>query len=259
MQNAAIPINAEQGKGSASLLALARLVPRWDDARIDRRNNQRYVVVSCQVDGVLASTVLQKLRPGLKQLDVPAGYRIETAGSEEKRAEGFKDLTNAMILGILLVIALLVLQFNSFRHAGVILATLPLSLIGAILGLFATGNAFGFMAFLGVVSLCGVVVNNALVLLDYVQVRLTEGSDYMTALREAGLRRMRPILLTTLTTVGGLLPLLFSGGAMWTAMAAVLIFGLLVSTILTLVVVPCMYVVIVGAREQEQIQHPTEG
>ncbi|TNE45106.1 MAG: efflux RND transporter permease subunit [Deltaproteobacteria bacterium] len=258
IQNAAIPISAERTTANATLLAIAEINPRWDEARIDRRNNQRYVVVSSQIDGVLASSVLNQMRPFLKTMDIPVGYRVEAGGSEEKRSEGFKDLGNAMILGILLLLMLLVIQFNSFRHTAVILTTFPLSLIGAILGLFLTGNAFGFMAFLGIVSLCGVVVNNALILLDYVQVRLREGSDYVTALQEAGLRRMRPILLTTTTTIGGLVPLFLTGGAMWTPMAAVLIFGLLSSTLLTLVVVPCLYVVLVGDREQRQLQQPSE-
>lgn len=257
-QNAAIPISAERTSASATLLAISEMVPKWDEARIDRRNNQRYVVVSCQIDGVLASEVLNQMRPFLNKMDIPVGYRIESGGSEEKRSEGFADLGNAMILGLLLLLTLLVIQFNSFRHTAVILTTFPLSLIGAILGLFLTGNAFGFMAFLGIVSLCGVVVNNALILLDFVQVRLREGNDYKTALQEAGLRRMRPILLTTTTTVGGLIPLFLTGGAMWTPMAAVLIFGLLSSTILTLVVVPCLYVVLVGDREQKQLQEPQE-
>lgn len=250
-QNAALPISAEQTAASAPLLELAKLVPRWDDAVITRRGNQRYVTVSSDVRGVLASDVLKQLRGKLKTVPFPSGVRYEVAGEEEKRSEGFKDLADAMLLGVMLILLLLIIQFNSFRHATIILMTLPLSMIGAILGLFATFNSFGFMAFLGVVSLCGVVVNNAIILLDDIQQRIAQGSDAGTALREAGERRMRPILLTTLTTVGGLIPLLLTGGAMWNGMAAVLIFGLMVSTLLTLVVIPCFYLLLVGNREVE--------
>jgi multidrug efflux pump subunit AcrB len=151
-----------------------------------------------------------------------------------------------------LIILLLIIQFNSFRYALLILATLPLSMIGAILGLLVTFNSFGFMAFLGVVSLCGVVVNNAIVLLDFVREQINAGHSARVALQEAGVRRMRPILLTTMTTVGGLIPLLITGGAMWNGMAAVLIFGLLVSTLLTLLVIPCFYLVLVGDREERE-------
>ncbi|MBK05892.1 MAG: hypothetical protein CL920_05050 [Deltaproteobacteria bacterium] len=258
LQNAAIPIRAEKTSASAPLLEIATFVPRWDDAIIQRRNNQRYVTISCGVNGVLASTVLSTLRKQLKRLPQVAGYRYEAAGEEEKRSEGFKDLADAMVLGIMLIILLLIIQFNSFRHASIIMMTLPLSMIGAIIGLYVTFNSFGFMSFLGVVSLCGVVVNNAIILLDYVQTRIREGAAYLDALKEAGLRRMRPILLTTLTTVGGLLPLLLTGGAMWNGMAAVLIFGLLVSTLLTLVIVPCFYVILVGDREQKQFEASQE-
>jgi len=256
LTNLSIPVRAERTPARSSLLELATFHTRWDIARINRRNNQRYVTISSQVQGVLASRVIEQLRPQLKALDFPSGFRYELGGESEKRSEGFKDLFNAMFLGLLFILILLVVQFNSFRHTIVILATLPLSMIGAILGLFLTGNAFGFMAFLGVVSLCGVVVNNALVLLDYVQQRLREGSSYTLALQEAGLRRMRPILLTTMTTIGGLLPLMLFGGAMWTGMAAVLIFGLAVATILTLVVIPCLYAVLVKDSEQKRLQNP---
>lgn len=248
-----VPIRAERSSAQAPLLQVVSFQPTWQTAVIQRRDNQRFVTVSCQVQG-LASRVMNQLQPKIRAINLPAGYKIESAGESEKRNEGFADLANAMLLGILAITILLVIQFNSFRHAFLILGTLPLSLVGAILGLFVTGNAFGFMAFLGVVSLCGVVVNNALILLDYVETRLREGSDYITALEEAGFRRMRPIVLTTLTTVGGLLPLLFSGGAMWTPMAAVLIFGLLSSTFLTLVVIPSLYVIVVGDRDQKRIE-----
>jgi multidrug efflux pump subunit AcrB len=251
-QNAALPINSERGTASAPLLELAKLVPRWDEAVITRRNNQRYVTVSSDVRGVLAANVLGALRKKLAAYPLPAGYRFEVAGEEEKRSEGFKDLANAMVLGIVLIILLLIIQFNSFRYALLILATLPLSMIGAILGLLVTFNSFGFMAFLGVVSLCGVVVNNAIVLLDFVREQINAGHSARVALQEAGVRRMRPILLTTMTTVGGLIPLLITGGAMWNGMAAVLIFGLLVSTLLTLLVIPCFYLVLVGDREERE-------
>jgi multidrug efflux pump len=254
--SANLPLYASQGKARSTLLQLASIHPRWDVARIDRRNNERYVTVSCKVRNVLASQVITKVAPKLKKLGLPAGYRYEIAGEAESRNEGFADLGNAMFMGVILIIILLVLQFNSLRHTLVILGTLPLALVGALLGLLITGNAFGFMAFLGIISLMGVVVNNALVLLDFVQVKIAEGLDYREALRVAGLRRMRPILLTMLTTVGGLIPLMLTGGALWEAMSAVLIFGLMVATLLTLVVIPCVYAVVVKDRDQIAAQKP---
>jgi multidrug efflux pump len=246
----AFPITSSKTGARSVLTALSTLKPRWDTAKITRRNNSRYVSVTAKVRNILPSEVVKKLKPKLNNMKVPEGYRFEQGGEDESRSEGFSNLGSAMIIGILLIIMLLVIQFNSFRHAAVILGTLPLALIGAILGLYATNSSMGFMAFLGIISLLGVVVNNALVLLDYVQVKIKEGMNYLEALQVAGLRRMRPILLTTLTTVGGLLPLYFTGGAMWESMSAVLIFGLLVSTMLTLIVIPCMYATIVKDRDQ---------
>lgn len=254
--SADMPIYAAQGNARSTLLQLASIHPRWDVARIDRRDNSRYVTVSCKVRNVLASQVIEKVEPKLKKLGFPAGYRYELAGEAEKRNEGFADLGNAMFIGVILIIVLLVLQFNSLRHTLVILGTLPLALVGAMAGLLITGKAFGFMAFLGIISLMGVVVNNALVLLDYVQTKVAEGLDYREALRVAGLRRMRPILLTMLTTVGGLIPLLLTGGALWESMAAVLIFGLMVATLLTLVVIPCVYAVVVKDRDHVALREP---
>ncbi len=252
--SANLPLYAAQGNARSTLLQLASIHPRWDVSRIDRRNNERYVTVSCKVRNVLASQVIAKVEPKLKKMALPSGYRYEVAGEAESRNEGFADLGNAMVIGIILIIILLVLQFNSLRHTLVILGTLPLALVGALGGLLITGNAFGFMAFLGIISLMGVVVNNALVLLDYVQTKIAKGLDYIEALRVAGLRRMRPILLTMLTTVGGLVPLYLTGGALWEAMAAVLIFGLMVATVLTLVVIPCVYAVVVKDRDQKAFE-----
>ncbi len=255
--SANLPIYASQGNARSSLLQLASIHPRWDVSRIDRRNNERYVTVSCKVRNILAAQVIKKVEPKLKKLAMPAGYRYEMAGEAESRNEGFADLGNAMFIGVILIIILLVLQFNSLRHTVVILGTLPLALVGALAGLLITGNAFGFMAFLGIISLMGVVVNNALVLLDYVQTKIADGLDYREALRVAGMRRMRPILLTMLTTVGGLIPLYLTGGALWKAMSAVLIFGLIVATLLTLVVIPCVYAVIVKDRDHAALRKPT--
>jgi multidrug efflux pump subunit AcrB len=262
--NTSFPVKGRSGRNQGSLLELGRFRPVWKIAQIHRRNNERSVTVAAQVAGRLPAAVMAELEPKLAKLTLPAGYRMEIGGESEKRAEGFADLGNAMIVGIVAIIVLLVILFNSFRHTIVVLATLPLSLMGAVLGLFVTQSNFGFMAYLGLISLFGVVVNNALVLLDYVPAQLRRSLSYKKALQNAGLRRLRPILLTTLTTVGGLLPLYFFGGSLWKAMSAVLMFGLLVSTFLTLLVIPCMYALIVGDREQKKIEkalrtHATDG
>jgi len=147
-----------------------------------------------------------------------------------------------MPIGFLIIILLLILQFNSIRLPIIVLTTIPLGIIGVVVGLLVANSYFGFMTLLGVVSLAGIVVNNAIVLLDRIGYEIKEhGLEPARAVIEASQRRLRPILLTTATTVGGLLPLWFGGGPMWKPMAIAIIFGLLFSTMLTLGVVPVLY------------------
>ena len=138
-------------------------------------------------------------------------------------------------------------QFNSLRKALIVLITIPLGLIGVVAGLLLAGSYFGFITLLGVVSLSGVVINNAIVLIDRIRIEIEEvGRSPAQAIVEAAIRRMRPILLTTATTVLGLIPLWLGGGSMFAPMAITIIFGLLFATVLTLVLVPVLYSVFFG-------------
>ncbi len=137
---------------------------------------------------------------------------------------------------------LLVGQFNSIRRPAIILLTIPLSIIGVVFGLLVARSYFGFMTLLGIISLAGIVINNAIVLLDRIRIEREEfGRPAARAVIESAQRRLRPILLTTVTTVGGLIPLWLGGGPMWEPMAIAIIFGLLFATALTLGVVPILY------------------
>ena len=137
---------------------------------------------------------------------------------------------------------LLVAQFNSVRRALIILLTIPLALVGVVIGLLLTKSFFGFMTLLGLISLAGIVINNAIVLIDRIAIEINDnGFEPPQAIIEAAQRRLRPILLTTVTTVGGLIPLWLGGGPMWESMAIAIIFGLIFATLLTLGVVPVLY------------------
>lgn len=137
---------------------------------------------------------------------------------------------------------LLVFQFNSFRRPVIILCTIPLGLIGVVIGLIAFRSYFGFMTLLGIYSLAGVVINNAIVLIDRIRIEQEEhGLEPQRAIIEAAQKRLRPILLTTATTIGGLLPLYFGGGPMWNSMSITIMSGLAFATVLTLGVVPVLY------------------
>jgi multidrug efflux pump subunit AcrB len=151
-------------------------------------------------------------------------------------------------LASFIIILLLVLQFNSMRRTFTILSTTPLGLIGVIAGLMATGTNFSFTGFLGLISLAGIVINNGIVLVDRIDIERAGGHSIGDAIVTASKSRFRPILLTTLTTSLGLIPLWVGGGAMWEPMAVGIIFGLLFATVITLLFVPAMYRVLFRGR-----------
>ena len=155
---------------------------------------------------------------------------------------------------MVLITLVLIVQYNSFLKPLVILITVPLGLIGVGVGLLVTGWSMGFMAMLGALSLAGIVINNAVILIDFVEKNVANGQSLRSAVTAAGRLRMRPIILTTLTTIGGLLPLSLFGGALWAPMTNGMIFGLIFSTALTLVVVPTIYVVFVEKFKMKIIQ-----
>lgn len=147
---------------------------------------------------------------------------------------------------------LLVGQFNSLRRPAIILLTIPLGLVGVVIGLIVARSYMGFITFLGVIALAGIVINNAIVLIDRIKIEIEQnGLAPSKAIVEAAQRRFRPILLTTCTTIGGMLPLWYGGGPMFEPMAVAIIFGLMFATLLTLVFVPVMYALFFGVRYSE--------
>jgi multidrug efflux pump subunit AcrB len=172
------------------------------------------------------------------------GVRATFTGENEERDENFEILTMVMFVGVLLIFAVLVIQFNSFRQTLVVLMAVPLSFVGVVLGMWICRQPFSLASFIGLVALAGIVVNDAIVLVDFANQARRRGLTIQDALMEAGVNRLRPVLLTTVTTIGGLLPLFlnFSGGAeFWQPLTGAIIFGLAFATVLTLIVVPVCY------------------
>jgi len=202
------------------------------------------VTVRSDVQGKLAETVVNELKVKAAALSIPPGYLVEYEGETKERTESFTSLGWAMLAALMLVYIVLVAQFDSFKQPFIIALALPFGLVGAVLGLWITGYPFGFMAFLGVVSLTGIVVNDAIVLIDFVNVMRKRGKGVREAVMEAGRLRFRPVVLTTISTVGGLLPLAVRGGSLWGPMGNVIIFGLCMATLLTLIIIPVMYEVL---------------
>jgi multidrug efflux pump subunit AcrB len=224
---------------------LARSSLAWSPGAIRHRNGVRTVRVYAQLsEAVPYSRVLQQLSERATDLELPRSVRLEWGGEAEGSSQANLAILRTLPLGALLLILFVLAEFNSFRNLGIVLTTVPLAAAGIVPGLLLSGQPFGFMSLLGVVALLGIVVNNAIVLLDVIEGQRAMGASISSSVREAVLRRTRPILLTTITTVAGLLPLAFSSSPLWPPLAWAMISGLLASALLTLVVVPSFYLIL---------------
>ena len=235
-----------QNQGTAvPLMQVADLAIEWQPAKLLRRDRLTAVTVSSELGaGVTAPAITTPLAAWLEkeQASWPPGYFYELGGELEESAKSQKAISDKLPYAGLFIVILLVAQFNSVRRPLIIVMTIPLALVGVVIGLLAAKSYFGFMTLLGLISLAGIVINNAIVLLDRIAIEINDnGREPPHAIIEAAQRRLRPILLTTVTTVGGLLPLWLGGGPMWESMAIAIIFGLIFATLLTLGVVPVLY------------------
>jgi len=219
----------------------------FSPSKILRRNRTRTVIVHADLDaesGLTAFDVVPQVDSWLKDASRswPIGYSYEFGGEIESSGEAQASIGAKLPIALMIIILLLVGQFNSIRKPVIILLTIPLGLIGVVVGLLVTGKEFGFVTLLGIISLAGIVINNAIVLIDRIQIEIDEnGLPPARAVVEASQRRLRPILLTTATTSGGLIPLWLGGGPLFESMAVAILFGLLFATLLTLVFVPTLY------------------
>ncbi len=225
--------------------SIATVFPVWDPGRIVRRNGVRTLSIrSWAQGGMLPSQVLEKIRPVTDKLPLPPGYRIWYGGEVENQNDTFPEMVNALFISSVAIYLILMFQFRSVLDPLVVMAAIPLGLLGASVGLLVTHNPFGFTGFLGIVSLGGVVVRNSIILVDYTRERMREGVPIEKAAIEAGERRLRPIFLTTMAAAVGVTPMILSGSSMWSPLGSAIAFGLVGSMFFTLVVIPVLYVMI---------------
>ncbi len=213
-----------------------------EPAVIHHRDLQRMTSVLAETSAdVTYNEVVSELQPRLDNLNLPDGIRMEQGGAAAEADTANSALFSSLPIGVVLLIGFLLWQFNSFRLVGLVLLTVPLAAIGVVPGLILSGQPFSFTAILGVVALIGIVVNNAIVLIDVIQTNQSEGLTVEQSVSGAVARRIRPILLTTTTTIVGLLPLTLTQSTLWPPLAWAIISGLLAATLLTLVVIPAAY------------------
>jgi len=241
-------IYAQNSGRTIPFLQVANVVPEWQYLKIKRLNLNRTVVISSQItENANASAIMDMMLPWLNDQRNSWGesYTFTVGGDAEKTAENMGAVFKFLPLSLFIIVLLLIIQFNSIRKMTMTLATVPLGVIGMVLGLFIFRTPFGFMAFLGVISLAGIVINNAIVLIDRIEIEENElKRKPQDAIISASLQRFRPILLATFTTVLGLIPLYLGGGEIWEPMAVTIMIGLLFGTVITLVFIPSFYSVL---------------
>lgn len=222
--------------------------------KIVRRDSQRTITIGMFVEnGYNTNRVMREVENRLADYSLPDGYTIHFGGESEERNDAFSSMKIPTVLAIVIIYLILVFQFGDLKKPLIIMGTIPLSFIGIIWGLKLTGYPIGFMALLGAISLMGVVVNNGIVLLDYIKLLVKDYDDTKEAIVEACKTRLRPIMIGMVTTVISLLPLAQSGGMLWAPMATSIIAGMLISSVLTLIVIPCAYFIIEGKKNRQVI------
>ena len=251
-----IPITTPAGRTipAESIVDMRR---REGPVSISRADQQRIVSVNGSIAGRDLGSIVEDLRGSLGEIDLPLGYELSFGGEYEEQQKAFNELTFAAILALILVYMVMASQFESLRDPFIILFSIPLAGIGVIGLLLATGTTFYMQGFLGIIVLVGIAVNNAIVLIDYVNLlRREHGIPLVEAVMQAGRNRLRPILMTTITTVLGLFPMslgIGEGGELQAPLARVIIGGLVTSTLITLVFIPVVYVILEERAERARV------
>jgi multidrug efflux pump subunit AcrB len=219
---------------------------------VNEENGLRVVRVTANLAGASLSAVTAKIGEALKTIARPPGYTLTIGGAAAAQAQSFKEFLTTILIATMLVFAVMLATFNSFRTPLAILAAIPLALVGVALGLFITRTPVNVSSFMGLLLLIGIVVKNGILLVDVANTRIAAGDDMETALLTAGRTRLRPILMTTLAAIGGLFPLalaLGSGTEMERPLAIAVIGGLSTATLFTLVLIPVLYAAFVPKKK----------
>lgn len=234
-------INNNQGT-SIPLLQVASLKLETSPLSINHHNKIRTISVNAFVQkGFLNDKVIQDVEAKMKDIKLPSGYNFEMGGEVESRNQSFGGFGSVLLVTLFLFIAVLVLEFKTFKSTLIVLSVIPLGIVGAVLALMVTGNSLSFVATIGIVALAGIEVKNTILLVDFTNQLRSEGMPLNQAIEEAGEVRFLPIILTTFTAIGGLLPIALSSNPLISPLAIVMIGGLISSTLLSRIVTPVVY------------------
>jgi len=228
---------------------LGKVVERFTPPTIERKNRQRIITVSSTVSGTTLDKAVKEINAQIKQIDIPSEIYTTIAGSFKDQQESFGDLGSLLMIIVLLVFVVMASQFESVTYPFIIMFSIPFGISGVVLALWISGTTFNVMTFVGVIMLVGIVVKNGIVMVDYINLNRERGNGIIRAVVTGGKSRLRPVLMTSLTAILGMLPLAMShgqGAEMWKPMAVTVIGGLTVSTMLTLIVVPVIYTLFAG-------------
>lgn len=241
--------------GAVSLASVATFQPNRLSTDISEINGQRVMLITANYGGASLSAVIEGVQKALRATPLPPGYTAKIGGAYEAQQTSFKEFLTVILIAVALVYFVMLATFKSFSLPLVILTAIPLALIGVALGLFITGTPFNVSSFMGLLLLVGLIVKNGILLIDVANRRREEGASVHDALVAAGRTRLRPIVMTTVAAIGGLLPLALgigAGSAMEQPLAIAVIGGLSTATIFTLVVIPVLYAGIAGRRKPER-------
>jgi len=228
---------------------LGKVVETLTPPFIQRKNRERVITVSSTISGTTIDKGVQALKAEINKMNIPDGVDTVITGSYEDQQESFSDLTTLLLIIIMLVYIVMASQFESLTYPFIIMFGLPFALSGVVLALFMTGGTINMMSMIGIIMLVGIVVKNGIVLVDYINLNRERGMGIIRAIVSGGRSRLRPVLMTTATTILGMIPLAVSssqGSEIWKPMAVTIIGGLTVSTILTLLIVPTLYSIFAG-------------
>ena len=237
-------VYSSQGQQKVPLRSVSSVVNQMVTERIHRQEHFRTIGVHVfPQPGVLPSEILRQATPQLTQFRrrMPAGYRMEIGGEQAKQQDGFANLVKVLLISLLGIYGALLLQFGNAVKPLLVFAAAPYGVVGALLCLALMGTPFGFMAFLGIASLIGVIVSHVIVLFDFIEEMHEKGEPFEQAIRDAGIERLRPVLITVGATILALFPLASHGGPLWQPLCFAQIGGLAVATFITLLLVPVLY------------------